>query len=351
MFFLRDHLWKIVKWFLFKLDAERAHRLTVRLIQIGSSFGKAPLRLASGLHRKEEISGFEGQFPKVFGFEFKSRVGLAAGFDKNAEILTALPALGFGFAEVGTITPRPQPGNDLPRLFRDPKNSAIFNRMGFNGLGAEIVSRQLARARENLPLNFRVGVNLGKNKDTPLENAWEDYVLAAKAFEGLADYLVINVSSPNTPGLRSLQSIESLRPIVNEVVQLIGKWKVKPPLLIKVAPEIESVDLAQLIQTVEPWGVDGWILTNTLGGEMKAGEKTLAGGWSGKPLSQLSRKRLVEARKATQKAIISVGGILSAEEAEERLNLGADLIQIYTGWIFQGPSFPVILSRKVTKGY
>lgn len=273
---------------------------------------------------------------------FASRVGLAAGFDKDAEIVPALPSLGFGFAEIGTVTPRPQSGNDRPRLFRDLERQCVFNRMGFNGLGAAVVAKRLESVRDRLPSAFRVGVNVGKNKDTPLEEAARDYAAAAAAFKSLADYIVINVSSPNTAGLRSLQAIESLHPIVDAVKEAIRGAK-SPPLLLKLAPEVESEELARIFAAADRWGVDGWVLTNTLAGNREG----LSGGWSGKVLTELSRTRLEQARAVTRLPIISVGGIMDADEAERRVRLGANLVQIYSGWIFGGPSFPVEISNRI----
>jgi dihydroorotate dehydrogenase len=339
--------WKFAKDFLFRFDAETAHRLVIFILRFlirgGAPFKQMPLRWISGSSSPAPVE----PMIEVFGVPFASRLGLAAGFDKNAEILAGLPALGFGFAEIGTVTPRPQPGNDRPRLFRDPAREALFNRMGFNGLGAAIISERIARTKKVLPASFRIGINLGKNKDTPLEKAWEDYVKTAQMFEGLADYLVINVSSPNTPGLRSLQTAEALQPIVVGVVDQILKWKKRPPLLLKIAPELFGSELTHLIQSVEPWGIDGWVLTNTLGGTLKVGSLELNGGWSGKPLAENARNSLIEARQATLKPIISVGGIGSPDEARARIAEGASLIQIYTGWIFQGPSFPAQISRRI----
>ncbi len=347
MISVRVLLWKMIKWFLFRIDAETAHHLTVRCMKVGILLGRVPLSIVSGASLKEGADSKAIPLPYVFGMEFRSKIGLAAGFDKNGEILSGLPALGFGFAEVGTVTPRPQPGNSFPRLFRNAKEHALFNRMGFNGLGAEVVSSLVTQAKEDLPLNFRVGVNIGKNKDTPIEDSHKDYVRATRAFNGIADYLVLNVSSPNTPGLRSLQTIEALKPIVKEVLGLISGWKKKPPLLLKLAPELGGQNLIDLIRALEDWGIDGWILTNTLGGKTKIGNKELEGGWSGGPLTELSRKSLIEVRQTSQKPIISVGGITSLGEAKARISAGADLIQIYTGWIYRGPSFPGELSRKL----
>ncbi len=332
--------WKLAKAILFRIDAETAHRFTVALVRLGIRFRGVPLRIVSGTSSRPDSKPI-----RVAGLDFRSRVGLAAGFDKDAEMIEGLPSLGFGFAEIGTVTPRPQPGNDRPRLFRDPEGLSLFNRMGFNGLGSSLVRERLSQVRERLPSDFRVGVNIGKNKDTPNESAASDYLLAASAFEGLADYLVVNVSSPNTPGLRALQSAETLKPIIEAVNDKITGWRVRPPLFLKLAPEIGGPDLAPLLAAVETWGVDGFVLTNTLGGNWS--NPSLAGGWSGETLRKRSREVLIEARKATRRPIISVGGIMTAEEARVRIEAGADLIQIYSGWIFQGPRFPSKVAKAI----
>lgn len=340
----RRFLWSIAKFFLFRLGPESAHRLMVVTMKVGISLGMARLRVAGGA-----ASNIAEAVPReILGMTFLSRVGLAAGFDKDAEILEGLPGLGFGFAEIGTVTPLPQNGNDRPRLFREPARRAIFNRMGFNGLGAQVVSERLRDARLSLPEGFRVGVNIGKNKDTPLDEAARDYILAARPFNGLADYLVINVSSPDTPGLRSLQTVEALKPIVGGVQEIIGRWRMTPPLLLKVAPELKEGILGDLIRGVEAHGIDGWVLTNTLSGKIELGGMEYSGGWSGSKLSIEARDRLREARSATRKPIISVGGIMDTQEARLRIELGADLIQIYTGWIYGGPSFPAELARAIS---
>ncbi len=362
----RRILWRWAKIVLFRCDAERIHRWMVRSIELihrknslESPRGDAFLRWASGTPA--------GSSPphEVFGIPFASQVGLAAGFDKDAEIVSALPALGFGFAEIGTVTPRPQPGNEKPRLFRDPARLSLFNRMGFNGAGAEAVSRRLHSARARLAADsgardFRIGLNIGKNKDTALEHAADDYAKAAASFSapGLIDYLVINVSSPNTAGLRSLQTTEALRPIVNAVNEVLAGWQKRPPLLLKLAPELQGDELTPMIAEIERWGIDGWVLTNTLAGnfsdfgsfrEPAHQAKTLSGGWSGQILTELARARLIEARAATRLPIISVGGIMNADEAALRIRLGADLVQIYSGWVFGGPTFPSELRLKIIK--
>ncbi len=348
---MRAWIWGCLKWLLFRLDPEAVHRLMVGIMRLGVRAGPLPLRIASGAPALR-LDGPGGA--DVFGLRFASRLGLAAGFDKDAELVEALPSLGFGFAEIGTVTPRPQAGNDRPRLFRAPERHAIFNRMGFNGLGAELVSRRLREARERLPDSFRVGVNLGKNKDTPAENAADDYIRACRAFEALSDYLVINVSSPNTPGLRALQSVQALQPIVEGVVAVVAGWRKRVPVCLKLAPELfmasQRASLDGFFPALERWGVDGWVLTNTLGGEIDLKDgNPLSGGWSGGPVGALSVDALKVARGLTRLPIISVGGILSVEDARERLALGADLIQVYTGWIYGGPSFPATISQGISR--
>ena len=352
---MRTTLWNVLKWFLFRLDAETAHRITISLIKVGVRLGNVPLRLLCSTPRSPIITITEAlgsvpevSVPRVLGMSFLSRVGLAAGFDKDAEILQGLPVLGFGFAEIGTVTPVSQLGHDRPRLFRDLSRQSLFNRMGFNGLGAKVVAERLLRARPGLPKHFRVGVNLGKNRDTPMEQASQDYVKAAVPFKGLADYVVINVSSPNTLGLRSLQTLEALKPIVEGVNEVISGWNQRPPLLLKLAPELAGEALLELIHPAERWGIDGWVLTNTRAGTLGNGRfKDLTGGWSGKILASEALARLKEARTATSLPIISVGGIFSVEEAITRREAGADLIQIYSSWIFNGPSFPSEISKNL----
>lgn len=343
-----SRIWKVFRWVLFQFDAENAHRMTVRLIRLGWRMGPRPLIFLSGSSDLVKTQD-SYPFPKVMGIEFLSRVGLAAGFDKDCEILPALPFLGFGYAEIGTVTPLPQSGNPRPRLFRDMTHQSVLNRMGFNGSGAQVVSRRLEKVKPHLPAKFRVGVNIGKNKLTSPENTHRDYRLALEPFEGLADYVVMNVSSPNTPGLRALQSVEALKPILDECVNLTSKWQSAPPLLLKLAPELNSDELMTLIHSLEGRGVQGWVLTNTLAGTFKWRNEELPGGWSGKVLAAASRKSLETVRRVTTQTVISVGGIGSEAEALSRMQLGADLIQVYTGWIYGGPAFPAGISRMLKK--
>ena len=350
---MQSRIWRCLRFFLFLFDAERAHLWTMFLIRIGNHWGGRPLRWISGGSACSTRSiGVRNSLAAekttlILGLEFKSRVGLAAGFDKNAEIVSALPHLGFGFAEIGTVTPLPQVGNPRPRLFRDPSKRALFNRMGFNNLGAVVVARNLRRERERLQPGFVVGVNIGKGRDTPLACAADDYVQALKPFCGLADYVVINVSSPNTQGLRLLQSVEYLDPIVNRVGEELAKGSERsPPVLLKLAPELTCEELRPILQLGAGWGVSGWVLTNTLGGVWRGGvgrdlefEQPLSGGWSGGVLTDLARERLREACSMTRLPIISVGGIMTAEEAQARIEVGASLVQVYSGWVYQGPEF------------
>ncbi|HCM41176.1 MAG: dihydroorotate dehydrogenase (quinone) [Bdellovibrionales bacterium GWB1_52_6] len=345
----RRIFWACLKKVLFLFDAERVHVFAVhvlKLFQICSPrIGYSPIRILSGASDPCLEEAEESLRVHVMGMDFISPIGLAAGFDKDAEIVQTLPHLGFGFAEIGTVTPLPQPGNERPRLFRDPAENALFNSMGFNGLGAAVVAGNLAHGRSLLPSDFRVGVNIGKNKQTPLEKAPLDYARAASFFEGLADYLVINVSSPNTPGLRQLQTSESLKPIIEAVLSVVKTWPARPPVLLKLAPELDDAALDHLIQTMEASGMGGWVLTNTLGGQFR----DRSGGWSGAPLTELSRARLLKVRSLTRLPIISVGGIMDPEEALLRLDSGADLIQIYTGWIYRGLGFPAEIGRKLRR--
>jgi len=336
-------VWVFFRPILFSLDAEKAHIATVRAIHALSSqsLGRAFLRQLSKQSRMQR------QQVRLFDLTFRSRVGLAAGFDKNGELLQALPHLGFGFAEIGTVTPRPQLGNDKPRLFRIPEQQAIWNSMGFNNEGAEIVARRLSQARMAgwIPSDFPVGVNLGKNKDTPNEEAWRDYRAVAQRFADLADYLVINVSSPNTPGLRSLQSPEAVRRILEAVLDARKAWGRQVPVLLKLAPEISETDLGEIIQTVDAL-VDGWVLTNTRQAlSPPSVGHPRQGGLSGLPLRQISGERLIEVKRLTSKVVVSCGGIMDELEARHRIHSGADLLQVYSGYVFEGPDFPVRLTR------
>ncbi len=306
-------MWSLARALLFMIPAEEAHGVGKVLMRMLARFIPAPRKIQN------------------------NPIGLAAGFDKNAELLDVLPKFGFGHVEIGTVTPRPQGGNPRPRLFRNAENKTLFNRMGFNNLGAGIVSGRVRRIRPKLPEGFKVGINLGKNKDTPDESAAEDYAAAARSFLDLADYFVINVSSPNTPGLRALQTPEALIPILNRVRSEIESTGRSIPVWVKLAPELTGTELQTLIEALERGGASGFILTNTQGGVYIDEGKELTGGWSGQNLTTLSRQRLIEARSYTRLPLISVGGIMTPEEALERFRAGASEIQLYTGFVYGGP--------------
>ncbi len=306
-------MWTLLRKLLFLLDAEDAHDLAKGAIRLLARILPSPSKVHD------------------------NPVGLAAGFDKNAELIEALPAFGFGSVEIGTVTPLPQGGNPKPRLFRNPGESTIFNRMGFNNLGATIVAGRVQRAKARLPEGFRIRVNLGKNKDTPDELAALDYAKAARPFLDTADDFVINVSSPNTPGLRALQAAGSLVPIVKAVKEVIAEGSRRIPLWVKIAPELSGEPLKELLSALEAAGVDGVVLTNTCAGTYIYRGKELAGGWSGQNLTRVSFDRLVEARSLTRLPLISVGGIMTVEDALSRMQAGAAGVQLYTGWIYGGP--------------
>jgi len=342
-------VWSLIKKWLFSLDAEKAHKLTVRSVRILGVFGFLLRWLTGTPSQKKMLSKDEFKALNVHtsGLDFQHALGLAAGFDKNAEMLNVIQALGFAAIEVGTVTPRPQSGNERPRLFRKPDRLALFNRMGFNNEGADRVAERISKFRAKNPnTNLRIGVNIGKNKDTSAADSAQDYGFCAEKFAELADYIVINVSSPNTPGLRDLQGLEALEAIVKSVKEALkDKGKNDLPVFLKLAPELGTEQLKDTIEATENWGISGYVLTNTWGGTHKG----FTGGWSGQPVRDYSLRALRYARTATQKTIISVGGILTPEEAELRLSAGADLIQIYTGWIYSGPKFPSDIVRFLTR--
>jgi dihydroorotate dehydrogenase len=319
-------MWTLARSILFLIPAEDAH-----------SVGKVLMRLLAWI------------LPAPRKIE-NNPIGLAAGFDKNADLLDILPKYGFGHAEIGTVTPRPQGGNPRPRLFRNPAEKTLFNRMGFNNLGAGIISERVRRIRPKLPEGFKVGINLGKNKDTPEASAAEDYAAAARPFLDTADYFVINVSSPNTPGLRALQTPEALLPILQRVRSEIESSGRSTPVFIKLAPELTGNELKPLIEILDRGGASGFILTNTQGGVYIDEGKELTGGWSGQNLTTLSRERLEEVRTYTNLPLISVGGILTPEEALERFRAGAQEIQLYTGFVYSGPFFVRNILKAMRRG-
>ena len=293
---------------------------------------------------------------KLFGCEFVNPIGLAAGLDKNAKAVAGLARLGFGFVEVGTVTPRPQPGNPQPRLFRLPEHQALINRMGFNNDGVVAMVRRLDKLRNQNRLEGTIiGVNLGKNKDTPLPEAVDDYIKGMGQLHTLADYFTLNLSSPNTPGLRQLQHGDELSKLLEQVMetqQRLASAGVVTPVLLKVAPDLNDEDIDQIAQQVVRHKLDGLIATNTtLDRRVVQGHplSEQAGGLSGAPLTEVSCGVVRKFRERLPQGlpIIGVGGIGSIQDAQNMLNAGANLLQIYSSFIYQGPNLVRILTRSV----
>ncbi len=328
-------LYSLFRPLLFLLPAETAHRFTLELLRMIGNFPPSRWVL-------ERSFALPARPVQAFGLTFPNCLGLAAGYDKDALAVSGLAALGFGHIEIGTVTLRPQPGNPRPRLFRLPDDQALINRMGFPSQGAARVAqrlRLLRRRRTGLPI---LGVNLGKNRETPVEEALQDYLELLHVFAPLADYLVINVSSPNTIGLRRLQGAEMLRLLLQGLQQAGRSLHPSPPLLVKLAPDLTWEELEDAIDVLLEQGIPGVILTNTTVARLGLRSAYAAenGGLSGAPLAARSREMLAwVARQAGDRLeIISVGGIMSAEEAQRRLELGAKLVQIYTGLVYRGPA-------------
>ncbi|WP_018220169.1 quinone-dependent dihydroorotate dehydrogenase [Salinispora pacifica] len=322
---------RVVRPRLFRLgggDAETAHEFTVRRL---AGLARVPAALAV-LRARYSVSA-----PRtVFGLRFPNPVGLAAGMDKNGVALPAWPALGFGFVEVGTVTAHPQPGNPRPRLFRLPESRAVVNRMGFNNAGADALAARLAALPR--PLGVPLGISLGKSKVTPLEEAVADYQASYQALRGYGDYFAVNVSSPNTPGLRALQDRAHLDALL---AALVGE----KPVLVKIAPDLPDSAIAELLEVCLARGAAGVIATNTtlsrdgLAPADQAGGAE-AGGLSGRPLAQRAREvvSFVHAETGGRLPIVGVGGILTPDDAERMFDAGASLVQLYTGFIYRGPA-------------
>ncbi|GIV31597.1 MAG: dihydroorotate dehydrogenase (quinone) [Saprospiraceae bacterium] len=323
---------------LFALPAEKAHELTLRLLSMACAIPGV-----GWLLRKRFTLTDPALEREFFGLRFPNPVGLAAGLDKNGRYLDALACLGFGFLEVGTVTPRPQSGNPKPRLFRLPADRAIINRMGFNNEGVDTLVKRLRKSR---PKGLIIGGNIGKNKDTPNERAIEDYEYCFTALHPYVDYFVVNVSSPNTPGLRALQERRPLTAILQRMVELNQQMQLKRPILLKISPDLNAQQLDEIAEIVRETGIDGIIATNTTIGRADLNtpeEEVVAmgpGGLSGAPLREDATRVLVHMRKALGPdfPLIGVGGIDSPEAALERLHAGANLLQVYTGLIYEGPA-------------
>jgi len=320
---------RFVRPLLFSLDAETAHHLTVALLQRASRFDPA-LRMLRSLQPSPK--------PKtLFGLTFPNPIGLAAGLDKNGVALPAWAALGFGFIEIGTVTAKAQPGNPKPRIFRLPEQQALINRLGFNNDGAEAIARRLAALRESGPWPaVPVGINIGKSRTTPLEQATDDYLYSFRALRDFADYITLNISSPNTPGLRELQEPEKLSELLHAIGNEAGT--APKPLFVKISPELSGTELKAILVVCEENGVSGIIATNTtLDHSSIAPQLDQAGGLSGAPLRDKSTALVREINARSTIPVIASGGIFDAESAREKFQAGALLIQLYTGLIYRGP--------------
>lgn len=316
-----------LKPLLFCLPEETAHHLSLRgLSYLPSACFQKPAKIES---------------TEILSLSFPNKVGLAAGLDKNGEYIDALAKLGFGFLEIGTITPKPQAGNPKPRLFRVVKDQAIINRMGFNNHGIEALVRNVKAS------NYQgiLGINIGKNLQTPVDKASDDYLYCLDNVYDLASYITVNVSSPNTPGLRELQHGELLSELFTALkmrqLALSEQHKKYVPMLAKIAPDMTSNELKQTVSDLSKIGVDGFIFSNTTNNKTQLLDQTKAqkqGGLSGKPLFIKSTELLKKMRNETDLPIIGVGGIMSAQDAKQKMDAGASLIQLYSGLIYQGPN-------------
>jgi dihydroorotate dehydrogenase len=326
----------IIKPLLFKKNPESAHHFTFAWIK--RTFN---LPLVKGMITNQFSLDDPRLEREVFGLKFKNPVGLAAGFDKDAKLIDEMALLGFGFIEIGTLTPKPQEGNPLPRLFRLPEDEALINRMGFNNGGVTAAVERLKKRKSNVI----IGGNIGKNKVTPNENAVDDYLICLEALHPFVDYFVVNVSSPNTPNLRDLQEKEPLKKLLSAVKEANESKENPKPILLKIAPDLTGGQLDDIVDIVQETGIDGVIATNTtidrsqLKTDANEVEAIGAGGVSGKVLAQRSTEVIRYLAEKSNHAfpIIGVGGIFTAQDAIDKLEAGASLVQVYSGMIYEGP--------------
>lgn len=367
-------MYKLLRSFFFLFDAEKVHYFAMNALRLMCSIGFKRKFLAKLFRPKTNPV-----FVKKWGLTFSNPVGLAAGFDKNAKYLRELEVLGFGFVEIGTVTPKPQDGNDTPRLFRLPKDKAIINRMGFNNEGVKVVAQRLKKWKEKAdshkPLavsngsrlsttNYRlvIGGNIGKNKLTPNEEAWKDYEICFNELFDYVDYFVVNVSSPNTPGLRELQEKDSLHKILShlqllraERLKLKADEPIRKPILLKIAPDLTQSQLDDVIALAKEIQLDGLVASNTtISREGLATDASIvtaigAGGLSGLPVKQRSTEvvqHLAQQLKG-EVPVIASGGIFTAADANEKLKAGAMLVQVWTGFIYEGPAIAKKINDKL----
>ncbi|MEZ5045842.1 MAG: quinone-dependent dihydroorotate dehydrogenase [Chitinophagaceae bacterium] len=341
-------MYNLVKKILFRYDPEKVHHKVLNWLTKAYNLGIGKKYLESNYciqHSSLQRT--------VFGIQFKNPVGLAAGFDKDAKYIDELACLGFGFIEIGTLTPKGQDGNEKPRLFRFKEDEAIINRMGFNNEGVDAAVYRLKKRKSSI----LVGGNIGKNKLTPNDQAINDYVYCFKALYEYVDYFVVNVSSPNTPNLRELQEKEPLEKLLLQIQNLNLSYAKPKPLLLKIAPDLSHEQLDDIIEIVTKLKLSGIVATNTtvvregLSTDPSKVESTGAGGVSGKPLKQKSTEIVKYIHTKTKGAlpIIAVGGIFNAEDAQEKLDAGASLVQVYTGFIYQGPAIAKNICKSLLK--
>ena len=358
-------MYNFIRSIFFLFDAEKVHYFAMNALRLLCSIGFIKKLLAANFQPSRKGLGYES-----WGLQFKNRVGLAAGFDKNAKYLRELEVLGFGCVEIGTVTPKPQDGNDKPRLFRLPKDKAIINRMGFNNEGVKVVAERLKKWREKYEVRSKkydsgsaqlithhssliIGGNIGKNKVTPNEDAWKDYEICFNELFDYVDYFVVNVSSPNTPGLRELQEKDSLHKILSHLQTLRAeRLKLKPdehiqkPILLKIAPDLTQSQLDDVIDLAREIQLDGLVASNTtisregLTTDSATVAAIGAGGLSGLPVKQRSTEivEYIAQKLKGEVPVIASGGIFTGADAQEKINAGANLVQVWTGFIYEGPS-------------
>lgn len=336
---LSDLLWQhVLRRLFFTLDPETAHRMVLMLL-VGVPLVTAP-------------TDAEALGQDLWGLHFSNPVGLAAGLDKDAAAVAVWQMLGFGFAEVGTVTPRPQPGNPRPRLWRLPEHQALINRLGFPSRGMKIAAQRLMRGRRR-ELKMRLGVNLGPNKDTPPDRVADDIAALAVGLGPMADFIVVNISSPNTPGLREWQAPDHLRTLITRAFpNRLAQSANRPPVLVKIAPDLDSAQLLEICRVATDLRLDGMVATNTTIAREAVGVRSdYPGGLSGRPLMARARGIIRDVYRHTEGRvpIIGVGGVASAEDAYGHLCAGASLIELYTGLIYEGPRLPSAIKDGLLK--
>jgi dihydroorotate dehydrogenase len=345
-------MYRLLRPLFFLLSPETAHHVAMTVFRVLCS-----IPFIRSLIRSSFTVRHPGLEKNVLGLRFPNPVGLGAGFDKNAHYLRELEALGFGFVEIGTVTPKPQAGNDKPRLFRLPKDKALINRMGFNNEGVDVIAKRLKEWNEKKSAynsTMIIGGNIGKNKVTPNEEAWKDYEICFKALHPYVDFFVVNVSSPNTPGLRELQEKDALHRILTHLQALNQGYTVQKPILLKIAPDLTPTQIDDVIDLAREIRLDGLVATNTTisrEGLQTPTEEVAAmgaGGLSGKPVQQRSTELVhyIHQKTGGSLLVIGSGGVFTAPDAEEKLSAGARLVEVWTGFIYEGP----FIVKKINNG-